>query len=235
LGEVSCFFNPLSNFDKNLAPENVKLYLLLSKNLCTFEKKYKMSAVATANFVENNEKAKRLITLETFHRLYDNREDDYKYEWHNGIVEKTPRTMNRSQFFIVQTLSRLFLQTQAFQQKGELEREVKMFLPKANRTRVADLAYLDAHQVRETDDIRPGISEFVIEIISKTDRAHDVQEKLDEYFADGIKVVWQIYPKLKLVEVYTAPDNVKICRATAICSAAPVLPDFNIMAQDIFA
>jgi Uma2 family endonuclease len=193
-----------------------------------------MSAATIANFVENKEKSKRLITLETFHRLYDNREDDYKYEWRNGIVEKTPRTMNRSQLFIVQKLSRFFMKTAAFQQQGELEREVKMFLPKANRTRVADLAYLTADEVRETDDIRPSISEFVIEIISKTDRAHDVQEKLDEYFADGIKVVWQIYPKLKLVEVYSAPDNVKICRGLAICSAAPVLPDFNIAAQDIF-
>ena len=194
-----------------------------------------MSASTVLNIIEHKEKAKRLITLETFHRLYDNREDDYKYEWHNGIVEKKPRTMNRSQLFIVQKLTRLFLNTMAFQQQGELEREVKMFLPKANRTRVADVAYLTAEQVRETDDIRPGISDFVIEIISKNDKAHDVQEKLEEYFADGIKVVWHIYPKLNLVEVYTTPDNVKICRGAAICSAAPVLPDFNIAAQDIFA
>ena len=194
-----------------------------------------MSASTVLNTIEHKEKAKRLITIETFHRLYDNREDDYKYEWHNGIVEKNPRTMNRSQLFIVQKLTRLFLNTMAFQQQGELEREVKMFLPKANRTRVADVAYLTAEQVRETDDIRPGISDFVIEIISKNDKAHDVQEKLEEYFADGIKVVWHIYPKLNLVEVYTTPDNVKICRGAAICSAAPVLPDFNIAAQDIFA
>lgn len=192
------------------------------------------SATAIANFPVNKEKSKRLITLETFHQLYDNRADDYKYEWCNGIVEKTPRTMNRSQLFIVQNLSRLFLQTAAFKNRGELEREVKMFLPKANRSRVADLAYLTAAQVRETDDIRPGISEFVIEIISKNDKAEEVQEKRDEYFADGVKVVWQIYPKRKLVEVYTSPNDVAICRGAAICSAAPVLLDFNIASQDLF-
>ena len=192
------------------------------------------SATAIANFPTNKEKSKRLITLETFHQLYDNRADDYKYEWCNGIVEKTPRTMNRSQLFIVQNLSRLFLQTVAFKNRGELEREVKMFLPKANRSRVADLAYLTAAQVRETDDIRPGISEFVIEIISKNDKAEDVQEKRDEYFADGVKVVWQIYPKRKLVEVYTSPNDVMICRGATICSAAPVLLDFSIASQDLF-
>ncbi len=193
-----------------------------------------MSASAVAEFKDTKEKTKRLITLEAFHNLYDNREDDYKYEWCDGVVEKTPRTMNRSQLLIVHNLSRLFLQTAAFQNQGELEREVKMFLPKANRSRVADLAYLTPAQIRETDDIRPGISEFVIEIISKNDKAHDIQEKLDEYFADGIKVVWHIYPKLKLVEVHTSPDTVKICRGAVICSAAPVLSDFNIAAQDLF-
>ncbi len=179
-------------------------------------------------------KGKRVISLETFHRLYDNRQDDYKYEWHNGIVEKTPRTMNRSQLLIVQRLTRLFLQTLAFKQMGELEREVKMFLPKANRSRIADLAFLTEDGVKEQDDIRPNISEFVIEIISKNDKANDIQEKLEEYFADGVKVVWHIFPKLNLVEVYTSPDSVTICRGATICSAAPVLPDFEIAAQDIF-
>ena len=192
-----------------------------------------MTAITSLNPIIDK-KGKREISLETFHKLYDNREDDYKYEWHNGIVEKTPRTMNRSQLLIVQRLTRLFLQTIAFKQMGELEREVKMFLPKANRTRVADLAFLTAEGVKEQDDIRPSLSEFVIEIISKNDKANDIQEKLEEYFADGVKVVWHIFPKMNLVEVYTSPDSVTICRGATICSAFPVLLDFEIAAQDIF-
>ena len=179
-------------------------------------------------------KTPRILTLAQFHRLYDNREDDYKYEWHNGIVEKSPRTMNRSQLFIVQNLSRFFMLTQAFNKFGELEREVKMFLPKANRSRIADLAYLTADQVKEQDDITPGISPFVIEVISKNDTADEIKEKLEEYFADGVQVVWHIYPKREVVEVYTSPEIVKICKGNAICSAAPVLLDFEVPAQAIF-
>jgi Uma2 family endonuclease len=179
-------------------------------------------------------KTQRLITLEAFHRLYDNKEDVYKYEWNNGIVEKTPRTMNRSQLEIVQILSRLFTTTQAYKNMGELEKEVKMFLPKANRTRIADLAYLTQAQIKDKNDISPSVSEFVIEIISKTDRADDIDAKLDEYFNDGVKVVWQIFPQLKKVEVYTSPENVVICRGATICSASTVLPDFFIAAEDVF-
>ena len=193
-----------------------------------------MSAAATANFADIKEKSKRLITLEAFHNLYDNREDDYKYEWCNGVVEKTPRTMNRSQLEISQILSRFFATTEAYRKMGELEKEVKMFLPKANRTRIADLAYLTAEQVKEKNDVTPSICEFVIEVISKTDRADDIDFKIDEYFADGVKVVWQIFPKLKKVEVYTSPESVTICRGNTICSALPVLADFNIKAESLF-
>ncbi len=191
-----------------------------------------MTAILTSTPVVK--KSPRFISLETFHRLYSNKEDDYCYEWNNGIVEKSPKSMNRSQLEIVQILSRLFATTLAYRQMGELEKEVKMFLPKANRTRVADLAYLTAAQVKEKDDITPSVSEFVIEVISKTDRADDIDAKVDEYFADGVKVVWQIFPKLEKVKVYTSPISVTICRGKTLCTAAPVLPDFSIKAEDIF-
>lgn len=32
--------------------------------------------------------SKRLVSLESFQTRYTNREDAYKYEWNNGIVEK---------------------------------------------------------------------------------------------------------------------------------------------------
>jgi Uma2 family endonuclease len=192
-----------------------------------------MTVAINPNF-PTKKSTSRLISLETFHRLYDEREDDYRYEWHNGSVEKTPRTMNRSQSEIVQILSRFFATTEAYREMGELEKEVKMFLPKANRTRIADLAFLTAEQVKEKNDVTPSICEFVIEVISKTDRADDIDFKIDEYFADGVKIVWQIFPKLKKVEVYTSPESVTICRGDTVCSASPVLKDFNIKAEAIF-
>jgi Uma2 family endonuclease len=179
-------------------------------------------------------KTPRILTLEQFHRLYDSREDDYKYEWHNGIVEKTPRTMNRSQLAIADRILRFFIKSKAFQTGGSLPHEVKMYLPLANRTRVADMAYLDAEKIKEKDDITPSISPFVIEVISKNDTADEIKEKLEEYFADGVQVVWHIYPKREVVEVYTSLENIKICKGETICSAAPAIPDFEVPAYAIF-
>lgn len=181
------------------------------------------------------EKAKRLITLETFVRLYSNKSDGYRYEWNNGVVEKTTRNMNRSQLFIAQNLTRLFSQTKAYRERGELDKEITMFLPTANRNRIADLAYLTKAQLQEVDDLKPSLSPFIIEIISKNDTAYELGKKLSQYFDDGVEVVWQIFPQLETVHVYTSPETIKICRGASICSASPVLADFNIAAQDIFA
>jgi Uma2 family endonuclease len=139
-----------------------------------------------------------------------------------------------SQLNIARNLSRLFSQTTAYKNKGELAWEVVMFLPTANRNRVGYLAYLTDKQLEEDDDKTPSVSSFVIEVISKNDTAYELGKKLNEYFDYGVQVVWQIFPQLKTVHVYTSPETVKICRGATVCSAFPSLPDFNITAQDIF-
>ena len=184
--------------------------------------------------VAKSEKPKKLITLDAFTRLYTDRSDGYRYQWNNGIVEKIPRNMNRSQLNLAWNLTRLFSNTLAYKGRGALAWEVAMFLPTANRNRIADLAYLTEEQLKEQDDKTPSVSPFVIEIISKNDTAYELDEKLGQYFDNGVQVVWQIFPKSKTVNVYTSPESVKICRETTICSAFPVLADFDIAAADIF-
>ena len=77
--------------------------------------------------------------------------------------------------------------------------------------------------------------EFVIEIISPTDRSVKVEEKVLEYFEAGVKVVWLLFPKTQTVHVYTSPISVIICRGDRVCSAAPVVVDFEIRAEEVFA
>ena len=79
------------------------------------------------------------------------------------------------------------------------------------------------------------IAPWVAEIISPTDRADDINNKLYEYFRAGVKVVWHIYPQSKKVDVFTAPEEVTICSGKTICSGAPAIPDLLIPAEELFA
>lgn len=69
---------------------------------------------------------------------------------------------------------------------------------------------------------------FVIEVISTNDQMNLVHEKMEDYRNAEVPVVWHILPKRKEVHVYLYGKNMTICKGEEVCSAAPVLPDFNI-------
>jgi len=183
------------------------------------------------NEVKRKVKSKpRLLTLEEFRRKYAGREDGNKYEFKNGIVIKSPSNMNAKQLYIVKNLNRRFAQTQAYASGAELIAEVDQ-LTAPSQQRRPDLSLWTTKRIETGDE---SVSEFVIEIISPTDKLEDVEDKLREYFEAGVKIVWQIRPRSQSVHVYTSPTTVIICTGERICSATPVLPDFEITAAKVF-
>jgi hypothetical protein len=49
-----------------------------------------------------------------------------------------------------------------------------------------------------------------------------------------LKIVWLIFPEEKEVHVYTSRREVKICIENDICSASPILPEFEIGVDKLF-
>jgi len=176
--------------------------------------------------------APRRLTLEEFRRKYSDREDGYKYEFVKGEVIKTPSNMNPAQLFIVRNLSRFFAKTSAYASGAELIPEVdQVTLPL--QLRRPDLSLWTSERIEKAQD--ESVSEFVIEIISPTDRSVKVEEKVLEYFEAGVKVVWLLFPQTQTVHVYTSPVSVMICKDQRVCSAAPVVADFEMTAAEVFA
>jgi Uma2 family endonuclease len=97
-----------------------------------------------------------------------------------------------------------------------------------------DLSFFSGEQIdaSATSGEEP-IPEFLIEVISPTDDAEKVEEKLAEYFNSSVKVVWYIYPDNEVVYVYTSRKNVKICTELDVCSAYPVMKGFDISVREL--
>lgn len=91
-----------------------------------------------------------------------------------------------------------------------------------------DIAFFTNNQIEKAKEGNDEIPEFVIEVISENDNINKVEAKISEYYKAGVKVVWLILPEEKSVYVYTSRRDVKICIENDICSAAPVLPEFEI-------
>jgi Uma2 family endonuclease len=176
------------------------------------------------------------LTWDEFQRKYLSREDIYKYEWVNGSVEKTKRNMEIFQIIVLTNLRRLFESLRISGKiNGVLEPEIDVKF-NGNVHRRPDVSYFSEDQLSDILDKKITIPEFVIEIISHNDQINRVHNKMKNYRASNVKVVWHIFPNLKEVHVYHGLGlyEMSVCVNEAICSASPVLDSFEIKAEDLF-
>ncbi len=187
--------------------------------------------LAPAAPVEAAPKPARPITWREFQRRFLGREDKFKYEWVDGMVVKTPRSMNQFQQFIWFNL-RNFLDSlrQKNTRLGELIPEVDTFFGTNHRR--PDIAYFSQQQVLLLRQANQE-PQFVVEIISSSDQLNAAHDKLADYRAANIPVVWHIFPKLQQVHVYRG-KNMTICIGDDPCSAEPVIPGFVLPTNEIF-
>jgi Uma2 family endonuclease len=103
--------------------------------------------------------------------------------------------------------------------------------------RGADVAYISNERMAQVQsssylDVAP---ELVVEVLSPDDRWGDLVDKLSEYFAVGVQVVWVADPKTQSVYVYRAPSKVQHFSPDDVLSGGEVLPGFSVPVAELFA
>jgi Uma2 family endonuclease len=175
------------------------------------------------------------LSWEQFQRKYLTREDTYKYEWLDGVVEKSPYSMDKTQLYILRNLlawfRKLLLEGKV---EGELISEADLFFGSHHRR--PDICWLTDQQIDNLADGEYEVPAFVIEVISSKDMINQVVRKMHDYRSAGVEVVWHILPIYQEVHVYTGDqlDHMNVCSGTTICSAAPALPAFSLPAAAVF-
>ena len=76
--------------------------------------------------------------------------------------------------------------------------------------------------------------DLCVEVVSPTDHADDVREKIDEYFDAGIPMVWVVYPQRELVDVYESPAVCRTVRRNESLEGGTVLPGFRLALSELF-
>lgn len=89
-------------------------------------------------------------------------------------------------------------------------------------------------QTRKKGEYIHGAPDLAVEVVSPSDTARGLQRKVAQYFRYGGRCVWVVYPEAKEVHVFTAPNQVQICRGDDPVTAGDVLPGFSIAARDLF-
>jgi Uma2 family endonuclease len=76
--------------------------------------------------------------------------------------------------------------------------------------------------------------ELVVEILSPSDRALDTMQKLREYFAIGVKVVWVVDPEARRVYVYRSVTDVREFQEADRLPGDDVLQEFDVSVASVF-
>jgi Uma2 family endonuclease len=80
----------------------------------------------------------------------------------------------------------------------------------------------------QKDEFPPVCPDFVCEIMSPSDRLRSMQEKMEEWMANGCRLGWLIYPKNECAYIYRPNSEVEIISSfDAVLSGGDILLGFT--------
>lgn len=78
------------------------------------------------------------------------------------------------------------------------------------------------------------IPDLAVEVVSPTNTATEVVEKLADYFRAGVKLVWVIYPSHRQVYVYDSPITPRVQVIGQELDGGTVIPGFRLRLTTLF-
>jgi Uma2 family endonuclease len=80
----------------------------------------------------------------------------------------------------------------------------------------------------------PLAPDFVIELRSSSDRLKPLQDKMQEYLDNGVRLGWLLNPKDRTVEMYRMGKGIEVLQSPTEVSGEEVLPGFVLSLEGIF-
>jgi Uma2 family endonuclease len=96
--------------------------------------------------------------------------------------------------------------------------------------RAPDISFLCENRLprEKQSDLFEGAPDLVIEIISPSNSASDLQEKIAEYLDAGTQLVWVVYPKTRSVAIHQPNGEVRVLGSSETLTAPSLLPGFEM-------
>lgn len=81
-------------------------------------------------------------------------------------------------------------------------------------------------------DLAPDLA---VEVLSRGNTPGEMERKRRDYFAAGVRLVWEVDPRTRTVHVYTAADAVTTLTERDTLDGGDVLPGFTLPVKQLFA
>ncbi len=105
--------------------------------------------------------------------------------------------------------------------------------------RIPDVSFVAAERFPDRripdEPICPIVPDLAIEVLSKGNTRKEMADKLADYFAAGVRLVWYIDPARRTARVFTAVDRSRLLRESDTLDGGEVLPGFVLPLRSLFA
>lgn len=85
------------------------------------------------------------------------------------------------------------------------------------------------------DAISDAVPDLAVEVISESNTPKEMERKLVDYFAAGVRLVWYVYPDTKSAIAFTSPTRKKPIGPQGSLDGGKVLPGFSLPLVELFA
>jgi Uma2 family endonuclease len=178
----------------------------------------------------------QLVTVDEFDQflaLPENRER--LFELVNGeIVEKMPTQLHGVTVLTIGTEIRILLKQNPI---GRVGVEIRHRKPEDRyNDRLPDISFVaDMTTPIVAQGAMPRFPDLAVEVKSPDDSYRQMRDTAAYYLANGVKLVWLVYPEKRIIEVYRADGDIQILNEEDTLDGGDVLPGFSMAVRDVFA
>jgi Uma2 family endonuclease len=175
-----------------------------------------------------------LGTVDDVDRL--NNHEDRLYELVDGILVRKTVGLEESIIAMrIGTLLKIFVDPRGL---GMVAGEGGTIQLEIGLVRIPDVSFFSTGRLPggaiPAEPIPLLVPDLAVEVISRSNTRKEMDEKLQEYFEKGVRLVWFVRPRTRVVDVYTAPDRFTRLTASMRLDGGDVLPGFSIQVGEIF-
>jgi Uma2 family endonuclease len=76
--------------------------------------------------------------------------------------------------------------------------------------------------------------DLAVEVISKSNTKKEMEHKLQEYFNEDVRLVWYVYPRQQVIDVYASPTEKRRVYHDQVLDGGDVLPGFSLPLEELF-
>jgi len=122
---------------------------------------------------------------------------------------------------------------------GRAVMEALFLLPNIKRQRRPDVAFVSYQRwPRERrvprSEAWPIAPDLAVEVVSRTDGARELMNKVQEYFRAGVQQVWVVWPDINQIQVWESATQIRVLSAADVLHGEPLLPGFQLPVAALF-